>query len=540
MRWCRVTLTRIHSISLVSVIVDVNMLASVQRRMLIHNATSPDEEPTPAYVLEEICTETQINDEACQGVRDVLLSRLRHNSPYTKAKCLRIIKYVCNHGSPSFRQDLTRRTEVVRELQSFRGDMHPLLGDSVNAQVRKLAHESIASIFEEHRGAVGVGRPMEGFGAVQGGYSIDKSTFDETNIRTDGPTANKYSGFGNPNFSDNRRGVEGKYVGYATEAVNQAKLAAEHVYSVGARVLGQTSSSRAQSTRLLEMSGPHARYEPANYQPEENVNHGVTLVPGPLSTLSTPIQYNIKSTIREETIVEEFTSVRGMSSMPDRSSLDNFTRRCASSDVGALSAAIIARLSVRDKAQVILRALCALEGLIICGQPVGLVDYFCKTEGKQIVQEAARSAHRQIRERGLAVIKLLQPHDAVLPKSLHGNESISAAMQDQSLEELLGLESTAMRSEGDSLESGFSFMKPIGEVCEHSTKSNADNFSQNEISMEEGKSIKANEEIPLSLLSEIKVREPSNRRGLRADSGSKRNDAFDFVEEHLLAMRKKH
>ena len=516
------------------------MLASVQRRLLLHNATLPDEAHTPAYILEEICAETQLNEDACREVQDILLSRLTHKSPYTKIKSFRIIKYVCGRGSPSFRQDLTRRTEVLRDLQSFRGEAHPLLGDSLNVQVRKLANETLTTIFEEPRGTAGVGRPMEGFGAGPSWRIDDKSG----SSRTGETPAKKYSGFGNPHFSESNKGGEGEgaYAGYAAEAVNRAKVAAERVYAAGVKVLGQHATSFSQSARLLEDPGPATPYKPAQYQPFEDIKSESPRVASSSSSFRATAMFESdrKSATREHTLVDEFTSLGGMRSIPDRSSMDDFTRQCASLDVNALASAITARLSKGTKSQVTVRALCALEGLILCGQPEGLSQYFLHTEGERAIREASSSEHRQIRERGLGISRLLGLHDVDSPHFVDLTRSVSTTKKYSDGEELLlDFDSFATQHPGHDQLSGFSFVHPVEEVTQQSIIPETQHLLSNGMRIEEGQPEKAHHEDPLSYLPEIKVRLPSKKKEPRVGSNAKRSDAFDFVDEQLLTMRKK-
>mmetsp|Transcript_12934 Transcript_12934/g.35866 ORF Transcript_12934/g.35866 Transcript_12934/m.35866 type:complete len:283 (+) Transcript_12934:58-906(+) len=147
----------------------------------ISKATQDDEAPTPGYLQEELKKITYEGAHCCE-VEDHLLLRLQVKSSNVKIKSLRLIKTLCERGSPNFRRDLQRRTNAVRECLHWTCDPHPALGDIPAKLVRETAQEVINVILDSESRAstqssqpsqysgissqsqVGGGTPMQGFG----------------------------------------------------------------------------------------------------------------------------------------------------------------------------------------------------------------------------------------------------------------------------------------------------------------------------------------------------------------------------------------
>lgn len=81
-------------------------------------------------------------------MQDALLSRLEVKTSNVKLKALRLLKFLCERGSPNFKRDLTRRTHIVRDCLHWRADPHPTMGDLPNKMVREAAQEAINAIFD--------------------------------------------------------------------------------------------------------------------------------------------------------------------------------------------------------------------------------------------------------------------------------------------------------------------------------------------------------------------------------------------------------
>ena len=152
---------------------------------------------------------------------------------HVKLKVLKIIKHCCMSGHATFRRDMQRSTQEIKECLQYRGTPDPLHGDSLNKQVREMAQEVMTSIFDtsvQQQSAA----PMQGFGSgsmgqpgpggfqppqpgmpgggwnqpgAQPGFSgppagPDPSTFAYApKVETGAYSTGKMQGFGNPNFN---------------------------------------------------------------------------------------------------------------------------------------------------------------------------------------------------------------------------------------------------------------------------------------------------------------------------------------------------
>ena len=110
------------------------------RCSLVSKAAEDNEVPTAGYLQEELKKLT-FDPDACVGVEDALVARLDKRSSNVKLKTLRLIKLLCESGSPNFRRDMQRRVKEVRECLHWQGDLHPTMGDLPNRMVREAAQQ---------------------------------------------------------------------------------------------------------------------------------------------------------------------------------------------------------------------------------------------------------------------------------------------------------------------------------------------------------------------------------------------------------------
>ena len=95
-------------------------LESIMENKQVTKATSKDEAPTPGYLLNEIARTTQASDEASHKLEEFLLKRLsKETHPQIVLKTLKLAKYCCENGHPSFRRGIQRR---VNEIRPFLGE----------------------------------------------------------------------------------------------------------------------------------------------------------------------------------------------------------------------------------------------------------------------------------------------------------------------------------------------------------------------------------------------------------------------------------
>ncbi|GBG81268.1 hypothetical protein CBR_g31940 [Chara braunii] len=138
-----------------------------KRSRLIDAATSDDENITPVYKLDEISELLRTSSaEVIKDVIDHLLKKLDHKSPLVKQKVLRVMKFALGKGGPEFRRELQRHSSTIRALFNYKGQPHPLRGDSLNKAVRETAHDAIQAMF--------VDAPKGGVGSIEGGTGLGK------------------------------------------------------------------------------------------------------------------------------------------------------------------------------------------------------------------------------------------------------------------------------------------------------------------------------------------------------------------------------
>jgi hypothetical protein len=123
-------------------------LALVSHLKLLSGATSADPNPIPGYMYDEITKITFTSVSTCAELQDDLLSRLKKKSPHTKAKVLKILKHLAEKGHEGFKQDLQRRTDLIRDAMAFRGPADQMHGDTFNKLVRTSAEELMEALFD--------------------------------------------------------------------------------------------------------------------------------------------------------------------------------------------------------------------------------------------------------------------------------------------------------------------------------------------------------------------------------------------------------
>jgi hypothetical protein len=104
--------------------------------------------PRPDDFHVVICAQYSMDGDACRQIQDALLSRLEIKSSNVKLKGLRLVKLLCERGSPNFKRDLQRRTPVVRDCLHWRCDPHPTMGELPAKMVREAAQEAMNAIFD--------------------------------------------------------------------------------------------------------------------------------------------------------------------------------------------------------------------------------------------------------------------------------------------------------------------------------------------------------------------------------------------------------
>uniref|UniRef100_B1AXJ1 AP-4 complex accessory subunit Tepsin n=1 Tax=Mus musculus TaxID=10090 RepID=B1AXJ1_MOUSE len=106
-------------------------LSFLHRLPILLKGTSDDSIPCPGYLFEEIAKISHESLGSSQCLLEYLLNRLDSSSGHVKLKVLKILLYLCGHGSSSFLLILRRNSALIQEATAFSGPPDPLHGNSL-------------------------------------------------------------------------------------------------------------------------------------------------------------------------------------------------------------------------------------------------------------------------------------------------------------------------------------------------------------------------------------------------------------------------
>jgi len=155
------------------------MTSKEKTKSLVNKASTDDRNPPSGYLLKELSSRTMSIQE-CQTIEDLVIKKLAKNKPYIKYKALRIVKYLCENGSPNWRRAWQRNTDKLRDAQQFRGPPDPIYGDAPYQQVRKAAKDAMQAVFQQSQiNSSNIASRIKGVdgGSAYGGYSGSGSSF---------------------------------------------------------------------------------------------------------------------------------------------------------------------------------------------------------------------------------------------------------------------------------------------------------------------------------------------------------------------------
>nr|XP_054312584.1 AP-4 complex accessory subunit tepsin isoform X9 [Pongo pygmaeus] len=116
---------------------------------ILLKGTSDDDVPCPGYLFEEIAKISHESPGSSQCLLEYLLSRLHSSSGHGKLKVLKILLYLCSHGSSSFLLLLKRNSAFIQEAAAFAGPPDPLHGNSLYQKVRAAAQDLGSTLFSD-------------------------------------------------------------------------------------------------------------------------------------------------------------------------------------------------------------------------------------------------------------------------------------------------------------------------------------------------------------------------------------------------------
>ncbi|XP_061471741.1 AP-4 complex accessory subunit tepsin isoform X2 [Rhineura floridana] len=124
-------------------------LSFLSRLPTLIKGTSDDEIPCPGYLFEEIAKISHESAGSGHCLLEYLLNRLQNNSCHIKLKVLKILVYMCNHGSSHFLLQLKRNSSFIQEATVFAGPPDPLHGNSLYQKVRMTAQDLASALFSD-------------------------------------------------------------------------------------------------------------------------------------------------------------------------------------------------------------------------------------------------------------------------------------------------------------------------------------------------------------------------------------------------------
>ncbi|KAM6164694.1 LOW QUALITY PROTEIN: AP-4 complex accessory subunit tepsin [Rhynchocyon petersi] len=116
---------------------------------ILLKGTSDDDIPCPGYLFEEIANISHESPGSSQCLLEYLLTRLQSSSGHVKLKVLKILLYLCSHGSSSFLLTLKRNAAFIQEATVFAGPPDPLHGNSLYQKVRLAAQDLGSALFSD-------------------------------------------------------------------------------------------------------------------------------------------------------------------------------------------------------------------------------------------------------------------------------------------------------------------------------------------------------------------------------------------------------
>ncbi|CAL5443924.1 unnamed protein product [Camellia sinensis] len=388
---------------------------SYWRSKMIDGATSDEDKVTPVYKLEEICELLRsAHVSIVKEVSEFIFKRLDHKSPIVKqkfdfsynkcsdlrsstvqplGKALRLIKYAVVKSGVEFRREMQRNSAAVRQLFHYKGQLHPLKGDSLNKAVRDTAHETISAIFSA----------------------------DDNKPASAEDLNKRIQGFGNTNYempSEDKKSFLSEVVGIGSATIKQGLSSLTHAPSMKKNDTGSYKSPNLRRSLNTEMDYPD-RYDRAEHHSEaqsssrfsKNVNSGPwgqdLRINQTETTNGDASSSYAENKTREERLLETIVTSGGVRLQPTRDALQVFLVEASKLDALALSHALESKL-LSPLWQVRVKATCVLEAILRkkdVEQFFIVSSYF--SENKDAITRCSESPQASLREKSNKVLILL-------------------------------------------------------------------------------------------------------------------------------------
>ena len=355
-------------------------------RSILNQSTTADFEPVSGFALTSICGMlnapsnstkslgmTHEGPSVCKQLEEYLLSKLGKDHAGVKLKVLRILKYVCeNGGSIEFRRLIQRRSDIIRQCQSYRGATDPLRGDAPNKEVRDEAQNVMRALFASENSAVSTPN-VHGPGSVRssriqsvssgdfGGYSAP-STFTNSSPAPPSSSQSQYGGrpmasMGNPNFDNYGSAPKSSSMSFASlmTSENPGRDIISAVTS-GVQSVAETLAKTAQPYMSKESSTMTSRghYSSSAFPPTYDYQPNRPTWTPPQVVQQQAARYSAEQTSSDipssdssvsRSLVNELCNSNSARTNPTQQSLDVFVRKAENLDGSVLGPILASKLA---------------------------------------------------------------------------------------------------------------------------------------------------------------------------------------------------
>jgi len=304
----------------------------------------------------------------CKQVEEYLLSKLSKDHAGVKLKVLRILRYVCeNGGSIEFRRLVQRRSDIIRQCQSYRGTSDPLRGDAPNKDVRDEAQNVMKALFATENSATTASSLLNSTNTQSriqsvsssdfGSYTIQSTFTNPTPLQQPPSGGRCMASMGNPNFDNYGSAPKSSSMSFASLMTSEnpgrdiISAVTSGVQSV-AETLAKTaqpyiSKDSTQSSRSHHYTSsafpPTPAYEYAQTRPTWTPPQVVQESAPP--TLSESPAPSPDSLLPIRSLVNELCVANSARTNPSQQSLDVFVRKAENLDGSVLGQILALRLN---------------------------------------------------------------------------------------------------------------------------------------------------------------------------------------------------
>lgn len=344
-------------------------------RGLLNKATTADYEPVPGFTLSSITSMslyflklvyslemTHEGPAICKQLEEYVISKLAKDHSGVKLKVLRIIRFVCeNDGSHEFRRLIQRKSELIRQCESYRGTQDPLRGDSPNKAVRDEAAATMKALFAAENSGIASGQAapnpiqsrIQGMGYTEFVPAAPAASYQPQPTYSSGPR--QMASIGNPYYNNYVPSGSGSA---SFSSIMQSENPTRELISAvttGVQSVVETIAQKANpylpdhmrttSTPPIFSSG----YSGSSMAPPARSDWAPPRLTPPPSHVVEETRSSdslaLDSSVVAKSLVNELCLSNAARVVPTQQSLDAFVAKCESVDGTRLGQALVAKLN---------------------------------------------------------------------------------------------------------------------------------------------------------------------------------------------------